>query len=383
MQRLGDVCDVRRGTTITQKQAKPGSIPVVAGGIAPTYYHNEANRPAGTITVSASGANAGFVNRYDTEIFASDCSTVNSRNHLSLSQDFVYRFLQSQQEFINAKLRQGAAQPHVYASDLANLEIPLPPLEEQRRIVAVLDEAFAAIATATANAEKNLANAQELLLNAVDRELRAGGSGWIDTTLEAICARFEYGTSTKSQPAGEVPVLRMGNLQNGEIDWSDLVFTNDQAEVSLLALRPKDVLFNRTNSLEHVGKAAIFRAERPAIFAGYLIRLHYHPAAVDPEFLNLFLNSRPVRAYGRAIAGKSVNQANISAGKLRTYPINLPPLGEQHQIVARLADLRQSTERLQSSQRSKLAALAALKQSLLLRAFAGELTATTPDLVAA
>lgn len=372
-----------RGTTITQKQTKPGNIPVVAGGIAPTYCHNASNRPAGTITVSASGANAGFVNRYETEIFASDCSTVNAKDDAILLQEFAYRFLQSQQELINTELRRGAAQPHVYASELAELRIPVPPLEEQRRIVVVLDEAFAAIATATANAEKNLANAREILLDTIDKQLAAEGRNWIQTTIAEICSNLEYGTSAKSQPEGLVPVLRMGNLQNGEIDWADLVFTSDANDIDRLALKPLDVLFNRTNSLEHVGKTAVVRDSRRAIFAGYLIRLHYIPDLVDPEFLNLYLNSRRVREYGRSVAGKSVNQANISGGKLKTYPVNLPPLIVQRDIVTKISELRTYLERLQDIQSSKICMLTALKQSLLQRAFSGQLAAATSELITA
>jgi type I restriction enzyme S subunit len=268
----------------------------------------------------------------------------------------------------------GLTVPKLNQERMREIPIPVPRLEEQRRIVAVLDETFAAIATATANAEKNLANAREILLDAMDGELECSGPDWTETTMEAICSRFEYGTSAKSSPTGSVPVLRMGNLQNGEIDWSDLVFTDDQEDIAQLSLRPKDVLFNRTNSLEHVGKSAIVRSDIPAVFAGYLIRLHYRREAIDPEFLNLYLNSRGVRAHGRSLAGKSVNQANISAGKLKTYPINLPPLPEQSRIVSLIAGLRENLERLQAVQRAKIDKLAALKQSLLHRAFSGELT---------
>lgn len=297
-------------------------------------------------------------------------------DELRLDKRFLFYFLDWDKEQIKASQGAGTTMIHVTKGSMEARLIPLPPLEEQRRIVAVLDEAFAAIATATANAEKNLANAREILLDAIDRELTSSGPDWTETTMEAICSRFEYGTSAKSSPTGGVPVLRMGNLQNGEIDWSDLVFTDDLGDIAQLSLRPMDVLFNRTNSLEHVGKTAIVRSDTPAVFAGYLIRLHYRREAIDPEFLNLYLNSRGVRAYGRALAGKSVNQANISAGKLKTYPINLPPLSEQSRIVSLIAALRENLERLQDVQRVKIDKLAALRQSLLQRAFTGELTAT-------
>ena len=140
MKTLGEVCEVARGTSITRKQTKEGSIPVVAGGIDVAYFHSVHNRPAGTITISSSGANAGFVNRWDVPIFASDCSTVVAKEGGLVIGEYAFRFLQFKQGFINDELRRGAAQPHVYAKDIAAIEITVPPLEEQKRIVARLDQ---------------------------------------------------------------------------------------------------------------------------------------------------------------------------------------------------------------------------------------------------
>src|SRR5207249_1028270 len=90
---------------------------------------------------------------------------------------------------------------------------------------------------------------------------------WRYAALNKLCMSFDYGTSAKSQPAGDIPVVRMGNIQNGEIDWPDLVFTSGKQEIERYTLQSNTVLFNRTNSPELVGKTAIYRDERPAIFA--------------------------------------------------------------------------------------------------------------------
>ena len=99
MVKLGEICNVRRGTTITKKNTVDGAVPVIGGGTKPTYFHNEANRKAGCITVSGSGASAGFVNYWDTPVFASDCSTVEIKTD-EFWQQFVYYFMHSQQQFI-------------------------------------------------------------------------------------------------------------------------------------------------------------------------------------------------------------------------------------------------------------------------------------------
>ena len=134
MVELGELCDIKRGSTITKKQAVAGDVPVISGGQQPAYYHNTANRKPPVITVSASGAYAGFVNFFDEPIYASDCSTIQSKDKEILDIKFVYRFLKSDQDRIY-ELQQGSGQPHVYPKDLQKIKIPLPPIEVQREIV--------------------------------------------------------------------------------------------------------------------------------------------------------------------------------------------------------------------------------------------------------
>ncbi len=116
--------------------------------------------------------------------------------------------------------------------------------------------------------------------------------GWVEKKLGDVCEKVEYGSSAKSQPEGKIPVLRMGNIQNGSIDWKDLAYTTNQEEIDKYLLQHNDVLFNRTNSAEHVGKTAIYKSEMPAIFAGYLIRIHRKKDLIDADFLNYYLNSQ-------------------------------------------------------------------------------------------
>lgn len=121
---LGSVIEIKKGKNITKESAKEGDVPVVAGGLSPAYSHNEANVVGPVITVSASGANAGFVNLYQEDIWASDCSYIGSE-----STDYPYYFyllLRSRQTDISA-FQKGAAQPHVYPKDLMRLTVICPP----------------------------------------------------------------------------------------------------------------------------------------------------------------------------------------------------------------------------------------------------------------
>ena len=138
MVELRDVCEIKRGAIITKKQAKEGCIPVIAGGKHPAYFHNKSNRKGPVITVSASGAYAGFINFFEQDIYASDCSTIQPIDSKKMDIRFIYRFLKTKQPDIY-NLQQGGGQPHVYPKDIQKMKIPLPPLEVQKRIVAEIE----------------------------------------------------------------------------------------------------------------------------------------------------------------------------------------------------------------------------------------------------
>ena len=255
--------------------------------------------------------------------------------------------------------------------DYKAIEIPLPPLPEQQRIVTILDEAFAAIAEAKANAEQNLKNAKEVfdcVLESIYYNKK-----WPITQLGEVCKKVEYGTSLKSKTQGKLPVLRMGNIQNGKFVWDSLVYSDNEEDNKQYLLKHNDVLFNRTNSPELVGKTAIYKSEMPAIFAGYLIRIHREDDLLDADYLNYYLNSKMAFEYGKTVVISSVNQANINGTKLKTYPIPLPSLKEQQTIVRQLDALRAETQKLEAVYQKKLDDLEELKKSVLRKAFAGEL----------
>jgi type I restriction enzyme S subunit len=175
-------------------------------------------------------------------------------------------------------------------------------------------------------------------------------SRWAWVPLGAMVLGMRYGTSSKSEDDGSVPVLRMGNIQSGEIDWTSLKYSTDKAEISKYSLPVPAVLFNRTNSKELVGKTAIYRGERAAIFAGYLV--HVQPSSgLDPEYLNIVLNSPMARAWCAAVRVDGINQSNISASKLARFPLPLAPLQEQRRIVAYVGELLESCKQLSVAQR--------------------------------
>ncbi|MGE4511863.1 MAG: N-6 DNA methylase [Sulfurimonadaceae bacterium] len=129
---LGSLAEIKKGKTITEKDAKQGNVKVVAGGIDFAYFHNEANRSENIMTISASGANAGYINYWKEKIYASDCTTVYIKD--KTTSLYVYNVLKTYQTLL-FDLARGSAQPHVYPKDIEKFMVPLPPLEIQKQIV--------------------------------------------------------------------------------------------------------------------------------------------------------------------------------------------------------------------------------------------------------
>jgi len=205
--------------------------------------------------------------------------------------------------------------------------------------------------------------------------------GWKYVSLNKICDSFDYGTSSKSLPTGAVSVLRMGNIQGGKIDWNGLVYTSDTEEIQKYSLHGKTVLFNRTNSPELVGKTALYRGERPAIFAGYLIRINPQPE-LDPEYLNLCLNTNYARDFCQHIKTDGVSQSNINAQKLGRFEIPFCSLEEQQEIVERAGKLLALADRIEERYQGAKKQVDNLTQSILAKAFRGELVPTEAELAA-
>lgn len=169
---------------------------------------------------------------------------------------------------------------------------------------------------------------------------------WNWTTIADTCTNIQYGTSEKSAPSGKVAVLRMGNLQGGKIDYSNLVYTSNDYDIERCHLEYNDLLFNRTNSKELVGKTAIYKAEISAIYAGYLIRVT--PIMIDSDYLNYVMQSHFFKKYCLAVKTDAIGQSNINAEKLKRFVFPLPPLAEQKRIVARVEELLAACDILKS-----------------------------------
>jgi type I restriction enzyme S subunit len=292
----------------------------------------------------------------------------------------------------------GSTIKHLTGVALKRYQFRLSPSAEQERILAKIETLLARVQATRdrlARIPAILRKYRELVLtaaltgeltsqwrnsntlaNATEDELPAT---WKRRSLSDVCTGFHYGTSQKSQKEGRIPVLRMGNLQAGKIDWSDLVYTDDEEDITRYLLNGNTVLFNRTNSPELVGKTAIYRGDRPAIFAGYLVRV-ITGNELDPEYLNYCLNSREFKEYCLRVKTDGVSQSNINAKKLSQYVMPWCPLPEQLEIVRRVDALFKLADAIDHRVSSATIRAEKLTQAILTKAFRGELVSTDAEL---
>jgi restriction endonuclease S subunit len=250
-------------------------------------------------------------------------------------------------------------------------EIPLPPLTEQKVIVARWRKAKDEIGAARERAEKRRATIDarffaDLGLRSPEAVVmpKAFAVWWEDFIRWGVGFNFlnqsgadlsrgkypvgelgsllnlvQYGTSEKANTTGDgVAVIRMNNIVDGELDLTDLKHLRlPKGEVERLTLKEGDILFNRTNSKELVGKCAVFHAKGEFVFASYLIRVRANAAKADPDFLAYVINSPIGRQQINALSRQIIGQANVNSEELRGLQIPIPPIPVQRQIMERIA----------------------------------------------
>ena len=203
-------------------------------------------------------------------------------------------------------------------------------------------------------------------------------NGWEWCNLEDIVCELKYGTSEKSLSVGKIAVLRMGNITNvGTIDYSNLVYSSNNEDIKLYSLEKDDLLFNRTNSSEWVGKTAIYKKEQPAIYAGYLIRIR--PILIFSDYLNTVMNSSYYRNWCYNVKTDAVNQSNINAQKLSQLMIPIPPLKEQERIVVEVAKWISLIDTIKNSKEDLQTTIKQAKSKILNLAIHGKLGPQDPN----
>ena len=296
---------------------------------------------------------------------------VSVKSKASIFDGFLYRVLDSQWfrdqvEFYG----RGAAQQNVGTSDISKIDIPVPPLEEQKRIVALLDAATARVTELTACYEQARTHANNLFTSALSSALE-DNPDWPTKTLSDISEiSYGYTESAKSEAVGP-KFLRITDIKNRGVNWDDVPYCPiDDVQLMRHRLGDGDIVFARTGAT--TGKSFLVAKPPLAVCASYLIRLRTDKKLVSPDFLNLnFQTNAYWKQVNEGMSGAA--QGGFNASKLGALEIPVPTLEEQKRIVARLDLMKAKTSEMVAAYDAKLSAAKNLRQSILEAAFAGDL----------
>ena len=293
---------------------------------------------------------------------------------------FIHYFM-LRDEFVNnmSANSMGVNLPRVPTKYILACPVPLPPLAEQQRIVARVEELLSEVdagVTEVETALKRLKTYRQAVLHHF-----LSNEEWEQVKLGSVVDMMQYGTSDKAEyDETGIPVLRMGNIQDGNLDFDNLkYFSPNYSEIEKYTLEEGDILFNRTNSAELVGKSAVFKTGHPqSIFASYLIRLKVKNDVYSSAFLNYYINSHFGRTFIKSVVSQNVGQANVNGTKLKGFNIPLPDLTTQNRIVQEIEARLSQANALEVTLRTELQRAGRLRQSVLKQAFMGKLIPSSP-----
>lgn len=385
VRRIKDIADLRSGDAIdAQDIAAEGTYPVF-GGNGLRGYTTSFTHDGHFVLIGRQGALCGNVNYACGRFWATEHAVV-----ATLRDGFDAKWFGELLRTMNLnQYSNAAAQPGLSVDKIKILGLPVPPKAEQRLIGDYLDARCKAIDAALAAKRQQLCVLGEISESIIETAVTRGidararcapiDQDWIDslpesweaTRIKRVLSRVDYGISISSEREGKHPVLKMGNIQAREIVFSKMEFVDEVGET--LLLEKNDLLYNRTNSPDQVGKAALFRGSKDdgVTFASYLVRLRGNHR-VDPAFLNYVVNCGGFLGFARKLAIPSVQQSNLNSTRYCRLLIPLPSLREQQAISeyldSRLGELKQVVATIEQ----QIETLVAYRKSLIHECVTGQ-----------
>ena len=381
--KLGDVCDFEGGSQPPKSEfiydEKPGYVRFLQirdfGSDKNITYirHSKKNRLCNEndILIGRYGASVGKI--LTNKAGAYNVALMKTIPNLEvLDQSWFYHFLVSdefQTPLLNVADR--SAQAGFSKDDIYNFPVPVPPLAEQQRIVGLVDEAFEGLATSKANAEKNLQNSRALFESHLQSVFTQRGTGWVEKSLGEVCVVKDGTHDSPKYVTDGIPFVTQKNIREDGLSFERIKFISQEDH---------DDFYRRSNAAHgdilismigaNRGMACIVDDERT--FSIKNVGLVKQNPSINQEFLLYFLKSPQAAGFVKG-ASKGGAQEFVGLTELRRFPVPLPPLERQNALAETFQSLREETQRLARLYERKLAALEALKKSLLHQAFSGEL----------
>jgi type I restriction enzyme S subunit len=379
---IGDLCEVIAGQSPkgTAYNSNGKGLPFYQGKKefrekylgAPSTWTTEITKEAlaGDILMSVR-APVGPIN-FSTENICIGRGLAAIRASSNINRDFLFYFLLSKKPEIKGS--EGAVFSSINKKQISDIYIPVPSLPEQKRIVAILDEAFEGIDAAIANTQANLAAARELFESYLDRVFSGKGDNWEEKRLEDYCKRItvgHVGSMSKRYQQNGVPFLRSQNILPFKVSLKNVKYIDVKfnTELKKSQLNPGDVAIVRTG---YPGTAAVIPADLEISNCSDLV-IAKTKKELNSHFLTLILNSSfGKKLVGQNLVGTAQKHFNVTAAK--NVKIAVPELQTQEKIIDKATSISFETQRLETLYQQKLTALHELQQSILAKAFRGELT---------
>jgi len=387
IKRLGDVCDLQNGYAFQSKDySETGYFVIRIGNVQngfielnnPRYIHLKDAKlkrfilNVGDILVSLTG-NVGRVGVLKEEhlpaVLNQRVARISILSEKKVDKNYFFNFL-STEYFLEELIKsgRGAAQQNISTTDIEAIEIPLPPLPEQQRIVSILDEAFAAIARAKANAEQNLRNAGALFESYLQGVFEGKKDGWEEKMLGEI-ANFSQGIQVGLEQHLTEP-------QNGYVRFIRIVdYTQNTSDIRYVP-NPGEKYFVNEDDIVMIryGTPGLIGRGKAGVIANNLFKISIKTKELSNDFLCLCLSQKHIQSYLSTQGSATMPALNF--GQLKTVTIHFPSYKAQQSIVRQLDALSAETKKLEAVYRQKINDLEELKKSILQKAFAGELNTT-------
>lgn len=343
---LQDICN-KASSNLMQKNidSENGKYPVFgASGIAGYIdYYVQAKDYIGIIK---DGSGVGRVSVYPKE-----SSLLGTLQYIIPNENMDLRYVAYALKSMNlAKYVSGAAIPHIYFRDYGEEKIAVPSIKTQSKVADELDKLNELIEIKR-NQIKDLDALAQSLFYETFGEPFINSKGWPIMNFGNLASSINYGTSLPAVDGGYYPYIRMNNLtDNGYLDLSNLKYIDiPESELDKCLVRKGDILFNRTNSREKVGKSALFDRADKMVIAGYIIRVRAKTDMLDPVFAVRYLNLPELKEHLRKICRGAVNQANINSKEMASIPFIVPPINLQNQFASKIEAIEAQKKLVEAS----------------------------------
>ncbi|WP_431802243.1 restriction endonuclease subunit S [Halobacillus andaensis] len=386
--KLKDICTIKSGYAFKKGDFTRSGVPVVkianlngeevrinekTSFVDQSFFTklSEYRIKKGDILIALSGATTGklAINYLERDLLLNQRVGIIKPKNDKVESKFMYYILKHVQGRILSDAF-GVAQPNISPSKLLEYEVPVPCIKLQRKIIEIL-ECMNNVIKKRENQIKVLSNLKQSVFYDMFGDPQLNTKNWKKGRIRDLTESTQYGSSKKaSETKGQYPILRMNNITyDGELVLSDLKYIDlDEKEKTKHLVSAGDLLFNRTNSKELVGKTTVYDKNDPVAYAGYLVKLIPNDLA-NSNFISGYLNSNYGKRYLYNMAKNIVGMANINAKELQSIPIIIPPKELQDKYEFKLKEINTRLEIMKNS----IQEYQNLYNSLMQKAFKGKL----------